>query len=199
MAWTDIGDFTTYVGSEIVADLDILQNALTAAENGVRHHCGRDFTQVDGSADSSTRYYRPNRDLVTIHDIADSTGLSITDNGATIASSGYQLEPANQLAMDGSYRPYDTIRRMYGWWQAQLGGPEELTIAVSTARWGWTTVPDAVVEATFILAKDLAHLRSNRFGVAGFGDFGVVRVRDNPHVTQILQPFRKQRTAIGIA
>jgi hypothetical protein len=59
-------------------------------------------------------------------------------------------------------------------------------VSVTSTRWGWAAIPPEVVEATAILAKDLAHVRTNRFGTAGFGEFGVIRVRDNPHVILLL-------------
>ena len=190
MAWTTLPVFKNYVGSEITIDDAELQSALTAAENGVRAHCNRDFTLV--AAGSVARSYSPVGDMVLTHDIADSTGITITDNAVAIAATDYQLEPVNEIAPDGSYRPYSTIRRTVGTWY-QPANVHLVTVDVTTARWGWLTVDQTVVEATMILGKDLAHLRTNRFGVAGFGDFGVVRVRDNPHVVKMLEPFSLHR------
>jgi hypothetical protein len=67
-----------------------------------------------------------------------------------------------------------------------------------TATWGWATTPAPAIEAVKILAKDILHQRDNRSGVAGFGEFGAVRVRQNPYVAMLLDPLRRaQQFGIG--
>jgi hypothetical protein len=61
-----------------------------------------------------------------------------------------------------------------------------------TAKWGWLAVPDAVQQATLFLANQYYKTaREAPLGVAGFGDFGAVRVRAMPQVENLLQPLRK--------
>jgi hypothetical protein len=60
-----------------------------------------------------------------------------------------------------------------------------------TAKWGWPAVPPAVKQAAFIVAADLFKAKDSAFGVAGFGEFGAVRVgsRMNPQAQALLAPF----------
>lgn len=58
-----------------------------------------------------------------------------------------------------------------------------------TALWGWPAVPDAVKQATLLLASEAWKLKDAPFGVAAFGDFGPMRVRDNPAVAILLRDY----------
>jgi hypothetical protein len=60
-----------------------------------------------------------------------------------------------------------------------------------TAQWGWTTIPEPVKQACLVLAAETFKLKDAPFGVAGFSDFGAVRVRDNPMVARMLTPFQR--------
>ena len=192
MAYLTVEEFTAYVGSEIPANAQFLQWALDAAEQAINDHCARSFNPPVAGA--TTRVYVPGRDVVIIQDLADSVGLVIADNDVNVPLADVQLEPV--VSWSGEVRPYHRIRRLGGrGWTHDF---ERATVAVTSDRWGWAAVPAQVKEATAILAKDLAHVQQNRFGVAGFGEFGVVRVRDNPHVTKLLSGLRHPET-MGIA
>lgn len=193
MAYVDPTEFQEYVGSDLAADEEAIARCLAAAEAAVNDHCGRTFDPpVTPAAPLTKLYVRDDCDLVTIHDLVDATSLVIVDNGTTLDADDYQLEPFNQWT---GARPYYRIRRIRGWWSECRGGA---TISVTSPRWGWASIPPEVVQATFLLAKDLVHLRDNRFGVAGFGEFGAIRVRDNPHVTMLLKSL-VHPSKIGIA
>jgi hypothetical protein len=54
---------------------------------------------------------------------------------------------------------------------------------------GWPAVPAAVKQASLIAAADLFKLKDAPFGVAGFGEFGAVRIQANPRVMQLLHRY----------
>ena len=192
--YVTLAGFTAYLqASEIAADQDVIQSALLAAERSINRHCARRFAAPSGSA--SSRSYVPRGDEVVTHDFDNTTGLVVTDDGATVSSSEYQLEPLNNLTASGLTVPFYRIRLINSCW-ARDG--KRATVTVNTARWGWAAVPAEVPEATMILGKDLAHMRGTRFGVAGFDTFGAVRVRENPVVASLLTELRHPN-AIGIA
>jgi hypothetical protein len=68
-----------------------------------------------------------------------------------------------------------------------------------TALWGWSAVPDPVKQATLIIAAEQWKLKDAPFGVAGFGEFGPIRVRDNPMAASLLARYRHPVTAAVIA
>jgi hypothetical protein len=193
VTYLSLDDFVTYVGSEIAVDEPFLARCLATAEDAVNDHCGRSFDPP--TATSITRRYVPVYDVVITDDFVDTTDLVIADNGSTVALSAVQLEPVNNRSASGLTSPYCKIRRPGSRWQTDRG---RATVEVTSTRWGWPAVPPQVVEATAILAKDVAHIRQNRFGTAGFGEFGVIRVRDNPHVEMLLAGL-KHPAGWGIA
>jgi hypothetical protein len=194
MAYCTLPEFTTYVASEIGADDAYLDDVLSATEDAINDYCGRTFDTIVGSL---TRSYVPSCDIVEIHDISDTAGATITDNGATVALTDVQFEPVNPALLNGLIVPKSQIRRIHGSWSTPTQNSRQATVSVTSTHWGWAVVPPQVKQATLILGKDVAHLRANRFGVAGFGEFGVVRVRDNPHVEMLLRKLRHPAT-VGV-
>jgi hypothetical protein len=172
-----LADFRVYVGSEIAANAVDLNASLQAAELAVQTHCHRAFS---APATAATARVFTNRvgQLLEVDEFTDITGLIVDNDGTVIAAPDYRLEPTDGIVY-GLAAPYRSIRLLDG-----TSWADEVTI---TARWGW--LPAAVYEATRVLGKDLAGLKDTRFGVAGFGDFGVVRMRDNPTVMSLLAPY----------
>jgi hypothetical protein len=58
-----------------------------------------------------------------------------------------------------------------------------------TGVFGWPAVPLAVRQAALIAAADLFRLKDAPFGVAGFGEFGVVRIQANPRVMSLVKRY----------
>ena len=58
-----------------------------------------------------------------------------------------------------------------------------------TGVFGWPAVPLAVKQAALIAAADLFKLKDAAFGVAGFGEFGVVRIQANPRVMSLVKRY----------
>ena len=58
-----------------------------------------------------------------------------------------------------------------------------------TGVFGWPAVPLAVKQAALIAAADLFKIKDAPFGVAGFGEFGAVRIQANPRVMSLLRRY----------
>jgi hypothetical protein len=52
-------------------------------------------------------------------------------------------------------------------------------------------VPTPVSEACRIVAEEMFKLRDTPFGIGGYGDFGVIRVRDNPFAARMLKDYKR--------
>lgn len=183
-------DFTEYIRSELGSlDERMVTQAQNAAEQIVQQYCQRSF-EIAGAA--STRLYIPkNSDLISIHDCTSVT--SITENGSTLASTSYQLEPLNGLSATGTAVPYTRARRVYSAW---LNYGDTASVAV-TATWGWTAVPSAVTEAIKALGKDWIQMRDTKFGYT-LGEFGAISAGRNWAALNALGSFRRAE-AFGIA
>lgn len=58
-----------------------------------------------------------------------------------------------------------------------------------SGTFGWPAVPLAVKQAALIAAADLFKIKDAPFGVAGFGEFGAVRIQANPRVMSLLKRY----------
>lgn len=191
--YVTLAQLKDYARNEIAAaDDTVLQLALDSAEMMVNNFCGRTFTVA---AAASARSYTPDGLAAKVLKIHDCTTItSIVEAGSTLDAASYQPEPVNGIMPNGDVRPFDSVRRYGGIW---LWDDAKARIVV-TATWGWASVPYRVQEATLIVAKDIYQQRNTNAGVAGFGEFGAVRVRMNPIVIDLLTPLRRVE-AFGIA
>ena len=64
-----------------------------------------------------------------------------------------------------------------------------------TGVFGWPSVPKAIEVATIIQSTRIFKRYDSPLGVAGFGDFGAVRVSRflDPDVEQLVMPYKKMR------
>lgn len=188
-----LNEFQDYARSEVLGTDDvILQSCLDAAEQMINEFCARSFTVASETA--TTRLYTPGNwgcPTVRIHDAVAVT--AVLEDGSALAAADYQVEPW-QVAWSGEAQPIEQLRRTNSVWYWEHDRP---TISV-TARWGWAATPPAVTQATLIIAKDVFQQRNTTAGVAGFGEFGAIRVRMNPIAMALLQPLRRAE-AWGIA
>ena len=157
--------------------------AASAAEDAVTNFCGRSFT-IAGASTARSIIPHMSSTLLLIYDCV--SVATVVEAGSSLAATSYQLEPINGLDQDGTVTPYTRIRKLYQvpWFNRY----DEATIVV-TAAWGWATVPTSVKMATLIIGKDILKQRDVNSGVAGFSDFGAVRVRTNPIAKELLQSY----------
>lgn len=173
-----------------------LTDALLSASRGIEKYCGRQFN--DAGSVSARVYYPSTGYTVTVDDFSTVTGLIVkTDESGdgvyetTWATTDYQLEPLNGIVDGETGWPYYRICSLgVRWFPPRIltapGPPVQIT-----ARWGWTAVPAPVKQACLIVAAETFRLKEAPFGVAGYGEFGVVRVRDNPMAASRLDPYRQ--------
>lgn len=174
-------------------DSDSIDKAISASSRAIDKWCGRRFWQ-DGSV--VARVYQPEDPYVAwVDDISTTTGLVIKTDTAgdgtyatTWASTDYQLEPLNANLTDAAY----------AWWRIVAidrytypSSARRPTLQV-TAKFGWSAIPDEVTEACLLKAASLFKRKDAPFGIAGFGDFGAVRIgRADPDVIDLLGPYRR--------
>ncbi|MGI5232865.1 hypothetical protein [Actinoallomurus sp. CA-142502] len=169
----------------------LLERAVNASSRAVDRFCHRRFWL---DAEPVARTYRPCEPYrADVDDIGTTAGLVIkTDTGgdgtwATTWQTGdYDLEPLNADA-DGP---------AYAWWTiVSVGNQQFFSLPLRpslqvTARWGWSIVPDDVETAALLKAVSLFKRKDSPLGVAGFAEFGAVRIsRSDPDVVSLLQPY----------
>jgi hypothetical protein len=175
-----------------------LTNALATSSRAIEQFCGRQFN--DAGAASARVYNLDTRHVVRVDDFHTTTGLVVeTDDGddgtfeTTWSATDYQLEPLNQIVDGQTGWPYHTIRAV----ESRYFPCGRRTTVRVTARWGWSAVPTPVQEACLILSEETFRLKDAPFGVAGFGEFGVVRIRDNRKAAALLAPYRRHAVLVA--
>jgi hypothetical protein len=195
VAYATISELKSYAGiTDARHDGELAQNLLSA-QREIDTFCHRSF-DVPTSATARVFVVDDEDELILPYDIADTTGLIIVDNGVTLSGSNYQLEPLNGIGSNGEARPYYVVRRLgTSWSSPQYEDQASVTI---TARWGWPAVPANVKQSTLVLASRTFKLKDAPLGVAGFGEFGSVRVRDIPQIKMWLEPYVRADLTYGI-
>jgi len=192
-------DFRSYIKDDTSLDAAMIGACLLSASRSVEGFCGRHFYQhVD------TQYFSPDENNWWIlplddMDLATTDGLTVTSEYGSAGNyptawtldTDFICEPVNQSMNGIEGWPFTHLRALGGKiWPPRAADFWRDTVKV-VGTWGWPTVPDAVKQATLILAVDLYKLSDAPFGVAGYGAYGAVRVRDNPKAAVLLQPYRK--------
>ncbi len=170
-----------------------IERAITAASRAIDTHTGRRFWR---DPEPVARTYRPEYpDLAWVDDIATTDGLVVEtddDGSGTFATSwalgDFELHPRNMDRIDP---------QAFAWWRIEAVGRRfpvwrtRDTLRV-TAVFGWSDIPTAVNEACVLKAASLFTRKDAVFGVAGFGEFGPVRItRKDPDVIDLLRGYER--------
>jgi hypothetical protein len=180
-------------------DDTLLEGSVESASRLIDGYAMRSFY----NAGTAVRVFSTNDSLYVQTD--DMAGTAVTIETSTLGDgvwdvtfsvTDYQLEPLNGT-LDGITWAYDRVRAVGDYvfpTTSVLQGEGQALVRV-TAVWGWPAIPKAIETATIIQATRIFKRFDSPLGVAGFGDFGAVRVSRflDPDVEQLVQPYRKMR------
>jgi hypothetical protein len=177
-----------------------LTDAIASASGEIEKHCNRQFNKSDVA---TARTYEPvdectvyvddfwtTEDLVVEIDTAGDGSFS-----TVVPASDYELYPANNV-VDGQIGwPFYEISLVAGYFP--IYGRRKNVVRV-TAKWGWAVVPEAVRQATVIIAAETFQLKDAPFGTAGMDQFGnIYHVRDNRIAAGKLARYCRRRIPAG--
>lgn len=176
-----------------------LTASLTAASRGIDHFCQRQFNKTTTA--SARLFYPVSRCRAEVDDFHTTTDLVIkTDESntgtyaTTWTATDFQLEPLNGIVDGEAGWPYSTVRAVGSRDFPRCARRAPLQV---TAQWGWAAVPANIKEATLVLAEDIFKLADTPFGAGGFGEFGRIRARENPHVVMLAGAYRLDPVLVG--
>jgi hypothetical protein len=182
-----------------------ISRACLAAQADVEQFTGRYFWQSAG-----VRTYR-NHSIydVEIDDTVSVTTLKTDGDGDGVyetvwTASQFQLQVTQHeynVSGKGEPWPYTKIQALgvpggnylpYVWaWSHQ----DRVQV---TGVFGWPKIPFNVREAALLLAVDHFKIKDAPFGIAGFSEYGPVRVVKNPVVASLLHRYIRPRTKVGV-
>lgn len=180
-----------------------LDAALDSASRSVEQFCQRQFNDA---AAATARLYDGDAILLGdawVDDFHTTTALLVetddADDGTYATtwaeSTDFQLEPLNGVIQGQQDWPFYRIVPI-GDKRFPHNSSRRAPLRV-TAQWGWPSVPEPVVEATLQLAAEIFKIKDAPFGVAGMSDWGPIRVRDNPKISTMLAPYRREPVPVA--
>jgi hypothetical protein len=202
--YVTVAEFKDWIVLNDTIDDPTIDDALAAASRGIDHFCKTHFWKTAAGTNrvfDTCDYWR-----LRINDAAAVTAVA-TDNDAdgvyeTVwAAADFQLLPLNPDAGPET-EPYTEIRAIGAQTFPRPASVTSRTGLVQvTGTWGWSAVPEAVTEATKLVANRLIKRRQSPEGVAGSFEFGTIRIssREDPDAVLLLTPYRANRRAGGWA
>lgn len=182
-------DLKSYLKIDDTDDDAQIAMAITAASRAVDRATNRQFGLV--AAPEARKYTaRYDRDLcrwvVDIDDLQTVVGLSVATESGTVDV--FTKHPVN-----AEFESFPWTRLVVQPESAVIPDATENGVTV-TARYGWTTVPVAVQQATLLQAMRFFKRKDAPFGVAGSPDLGSemrLLARVDPDVAVVLGPYTR--------
>lgn len=191
-----IDEAVQYVGRNETRDTTELEDVVTSVSRLIDRYCGRQFFQ----STSTSRYFDSlngtDIEFGAFNDLVSASSVSYDSNDdgtydSTLTATAYQLLPTRNTAPIDE--PFTSLRLLNGstfpYAPAASGRTGLIRI---TGTWGWSAVPVEIKQAARIMVAEVAKMADAPLGVAGFGEFGVVRLsRSMPaRAMHLLQPYR---------
>ncbi len=195
--YAELEDLTGWIINENVDNADILENVVTSVSRWIDQYCQRHFYQQTATArvfDACSPYrvkFGAFNDLVSVTTLKTDSNADGTFE-TTWSASDYQLLPRNTAAAET--RPYNSIRSLgTRIFPIPTGYTTRDGLIEITGTWGWPAVPAAVKEACLMQSSRIYKRRYSPDGVAGFNEYGVVRVAGklDSDVADMLDPYRR--------
>lgn len=197
--YVDKTEFKARLGLSGTAQDDNIDRAIDASSRLIDRYCQRRFYQ-DESA--TVKYFNPiSTVFIDIPDLSTTTSLTVeldtTDDGTydttLTLDTDFYLRPINPIHEKGNnYHPFTEIRILETRSSERFEPLINKNIKI-TGLWGWTAVPDAVVEACVIQATRYWKRKDTPFNVFGNESTGTVELfnKFDPDAKELLKGYRR--------
>lgn len=190
--YATVAEVKGWVGLSDSIDDAVLEDVISAASRWVDQYCGRQFYPT---AAGTARVFDSCDGLTVDLSAASAVTAVKTDDNldgtfeTTWAASDYQLLPVEVTSPEA--RPYDTLSAV-----ASRRFPLPLYLGrvglvQVTGTFGYPAIPEDIGLACRMQAARLLGRRKSPEGVAGWGDFGPMRIQyPDKDVSALLDPYR---------
>lgn len=170
MAYADLEDFKAYLRLSSVDETDDeeLQRVLDTASSQIAQFCSQKFDPASDTA--AARLYSPywhrraGRWVVPVDAFQTTDDLALRSWDGTGYNTVIAVEDVGLYPLNASPDAPWTLLSLPAGVHIAAGGDGERLVQI-TARWGWTTTPAPVVQATLLQASRLYMRRTSAFGV----------------------------------
>jgi hypothetical protein len=178
-----------------------LHTACFSASREIEQYCERVFYRTQEEIRTFEPFGMYGLRLPEFNDLVSITTLKTDASGAgayetTWASTDYQLLPLNPTAAP-EQKPYTRIKALNRAFPITYTQSARCDTVQITGVFGWPQVPLAIKQATLVIAAETFKLKDAPFGVAAFGEYGPMRVRDNPKVAKMAGPYRRNAVLVA--
>jgi hypothetical protein len=203
-AYCTLVELKAWIGISDSVDDANLELTINAASRWIEQKCGRRFW-IDPAVVART-FVADDLYLLNIDELATTTGLIVkvdrnydgTFETTLTAGTDFIVLPDDASTAFPEAQPFTQLQMIgsstwpYRWWPNH----REALVQI-TGKWGWPAVPDDVKLACVMRSFQLFTRRKSPEGVAGFNDFGVVRVvpRD-ADILELLENYRRDKHVI---
>src|SRR5262245_8261670 len=199
--YVSVAEFRAWIVLNDSYDDPTINDALTAASRGIDHYCDTHFWKTAAGTNRFFDTCYPK--WLRINDAAAVTAVATDANSDGVyetvwAAADFQLLPLNPAAGPET-EPYTEILAVGT--RSFPAATKRLGMVQVTGTWGWAAVPEAVTEATKLVANRLIKRRGTPEGIAGSIELGTIRLssREDPDAVLLLTPYRTNRRAGGWA
>lgn len=194
LAYGSFSEFKIRLGITDSQDDARARSAQLVASRGLEEHCHRNFFRTEIP---TTRVYQcvdPRvvivDDFYTTEDLLVRVGSAATGFTALVRDVDYFVSPVNGTRYGRPEVVYWRIEAVDG---KRLPTSDRVPNIEVTARWGWSSVPDAIVEATYLRGMQIFRRRDSPEGVLGGFEGVPVRVNSklDPDLTRMVRDYVK--------
>ena len=190
-----LAELQTRLGIDHQNQTQNLEYSVETASREIDSYCNRHFY-----TDTAATRYIPHSydglvldipDLIhgAITSVAVSTGDNNTYDQTWTENTHFVAFPYAGEISDGVQHPVTELHAITRVWPTLGKWPRRVKIV---GNFGWGAVPTPVRQAAMELAAYRYKTRESPLGVAGFGDFGLVRNMELRSIGHMLMPYKKQ-------
>ena len=194
-----LAELKTYLGLSGSGQDDNLENAIEGASRQIDQYTGRIFYQTD----SQDNFYTPNNFFIQeVDDISTVSGLVVkldtTDDGThdktLTKDTDFALLPVNVSNALDQNQPYTHIKILDNR-SSERFDPDIFNNIKVTARFGFSSVPDAIKQATFLQASRLFKRKDSPFSVYGNPETGTAELfnKFDPDALKLIKGYSKRK------
>jgi hypothetical protein len=195
-----LSELKTYMGLTGSGQDDNLENAIEGASRQIDSVTGRRFYQ-DGTV--TTRYFTPDNSFyLFVPDISTTTGLVVklddNDDGThettLTINTDFIVEPVNAGQNQVQYQPFTKVRILDTRSSERFDASIVNNVKIE-AKWGFSSVPDAIKQATFLQATRLFKRKDTPFTTYGGQSTGNIDLQFNfdDDAMELIKGYKKNK------
>ena len=194
-----LAELKTYLGLSGSGQDDNLENAIEGASRQIDQYTGRIFYQTD----SQDNFYTPTNFFIQeVADISTASGLVVkldtTDDGThdttLTKDTDFALLPVNVSNALDQNQPFTHIQILDNR-SSERFDPDIFNNIKVTAQFGFSSVPDAIKQATFLQATRLFKRKDSPFSVYGNPETGTGELfnKFDPDALKLIKGYSRRK------